>query len=136
MATASIVSKTPAADAGRLAVTVAAIQGLFYFATGVWPLAHIESFVAVTRPKTDLWLVYTVGVIIAVIGVALLHAAGRRSFSPCLAILAIGVALGLTAIDVIFVLRQVIDPIYLADAAVEVILVVAWRGSLLRRDGA
>ena len=42
-------------------------------ATGIWPLLDIESFQDVTGSKTDLWLVRTVGVLVAVIdGVVLL----------------------------------------------------------------
>lgn len=52
---------------GPLSV-VAALQGLFYLATGVWPLIHIDSFLAVTGSKTDLWLVYTVGLLVSVVG--------------------------------------------------------------------
>ena len=112
---------------------VATAQGLFYLAAGVWPLVHIESFMAVTGPKTDLWLVYTVGVLVAVVGLVLLAAARSRRITPEVVLLAVGCALGLTGIDVVFVSRQVIAPIYLADAAVEVALVLWWAVS--RRAG-
>lgn len=42
------------------------------------------------------------------------------------AILAVGSAVALAAIDVVFVYRQVIDVIYLADAVAELGLVVWW----------
>lgn len=113
--------------------TVAAAQGFFYLATGVWPLVHIDSFVAVTGPKTDLWLVYTVGVLVAVVGAVLLLAARSGRTTPEVALLAVGCALGLTGIDVVFVTRGVIDPIYLADAAVEVALVGWWLAARARR---
>ena len=112
--------------------SVGAVQGLFYLATGVWPLVHIESFVAVTGPKTDLWLVYTVGVLVAVVGLVLLNAARTGRVTRDIALLGVGCAAALAAIDVIFVTRQVIDQVYLADAAVEALLIVwwgaAWRG--------
>jgi hypothetical protein len=41
-------------------------------------------------------------------------------------------ALGLTAIDVIYVIRGVIPPIYLADAAAESILIAFWVTALKR----
>ena len=47
---------------------LALLQGIFYVATGVWPLIDIVSFQVVTGPKTDLWLVKTVGVLVTVIG--------------------------------------------------------------------
>jgi hypothetical protein len=106
--------------------SVATIQGLFYLATGVWPLLHIDSFMAVTGPKTDLWLVYTVGILVAAIGAVLLMSARSGRITPEVMSLAVLSAAGLTAIDVIFVVRQVILPIYLADAAVELLLIGWW----------
>ncbi len=102
------------------------LQGLYFFATGVWPLVHMESFLAVTGPKTDLWLVRTVGVLVAVIGATLLLAAYRRRLGAETAFLAVGGALGLMAIDVIYVSLNVIPPIYLLDAVAEALLIVGW----------
>jgi hypothetical protein len=106
--------------------TVAAVQGLYFLLTGLWPLFGIDSFQAVTGRKTDLWLVYTVGMLVSVIGLTLLVAAGSRRITPEIAILAIGSAAGLAAIDVIFVFRGVISWIYLLDAAAEVALLGWW----------
>jgi hypothetical protein len=122
---ATLAHPHPAARAGA-GTAVAAVQGLFYLVTGVWPLVHIDSFQAVTGPKTDLWLVYTVGLLVAVIGGVLLIAAVRRRVTAEVALLAVGAALALAGIDVVFVAREVIRPIYLADAAVEVLLAAWW----------
>jgi hypothetical protein len=110
----------------RRVSAVAAVQGSFYLATGVWPLVHIDSFQAVTGPKTDLWLVDTVGLLVAVIGGVLLVAALRRRVTAEVGLLAVGAALALAGIDVVFVSREVIRPVYLADAAVELALVAWW----------
>src|SRR3954449_7565551 len=88
--------------------TLAALQGLYFCVTGVWPLVHMESFLAVTGPKTDLWLVRTVGMLIAVIGLALLVAAFRRQAGAEVRTLALGGACGLAAVDVIYVTIGVI----------------------------
>jgi hypothetical protein len=37
-------------------------QGVFYLATGLWPLLNIRTFERVTGPKTDKWFVKTAGV--------------------------------------------------------------------------
>jgi hypothetical protein len=58
-----------------MAATPATTQAAYYLMTGLWPLFHRRSFEAVTGPKTDYWLVRTVGVLVAAIG------GGRRS--PC-----------------------------------------------------
>jgi hypothetical protein len=114
------------------------VQGIYYLGTGVWPLVSVETFQLVTGPKTDHpvtgresdhWLVMTVGVLITAVATTLLVAAWRGREPLEVAVLA---AAGLTAIDVIYVARQVIAPIYLADAALEVVLIAAWAVALIR----
>lgn len=67
--------------------------------TVLWSLLSIDTFQKVTGPKTDLWLVKTVGVIGAVLGVS-----------------------GLAAVDVFYVAKGRISPVYLLDAAAELAL--------------
>jgi len=105
---------------------LAIVQGVFYLLTGIWPLIDIHGFQLVTGPKTDLWLVKTVGILVAVIGAVLLQAARRRSISDEVVLLAVGSALGLASIDLTYSLSGRISPIYLADAAVEIGLAVLW----------
>jgi hypothetical protein len=110
----------------QILLAAAIVQGGYYLLTGVWALVDIYSFQLVTGPKTDLWLVRTVAVLVAVSGAVLLAAAYRRRISPEIFLLAVGQAIGLAAIDIIYVSMGVISAIYLADAAVEVALVVGW----------
>ena len=105
---------------------LAALQGAYFLATGVWPLVHMESFLAVTGDKTDLWLVQTVGVLVAVVGGVLVLAAASGRVTWEILLLAVGSALGLAAIDVTFVTADVIPRVYLADAAAEGVFVVWW----------
>ena len=121
---------------------IAWIQGVYFAATGLWPLISIETFQAVTGRKTDHlptgseadhWLVNSVGVLVLSIGLTLLVAAWRRNVSLEIAILGISSALALTAIDVIYVLRETIAPIYLGDALIEIAIIAAWCVALLRR---
>lgn len=104
-------------------------QGIFYALTGVWPLVSMGTFLAVTGPKTDLWLVRTVGILIAVIGVTLLLAARRRRIGPELVVLAAGSAAGLAGIDLVYALGNRISDIYLLDAVVEIALALSWIGA-------
>ena len=103
--------------------TLARAQGLYFLATGVWPLVSMRSFEAVTGPKVDRWLVKTVGVLVAVIGASLLRADGRR---PSTTTLAAGSAAGLGAIDVLYAATGRISRVYLLDAILEAGLVAAW----------
>ena len=60
---------------GRLVTFTALAQGLYYAFTGVWPLISMSSFLAVTGPKTDLWLVNTVGILVLCSGLVIFLAA-------------------------------------------------------------
>jgi energy-converting hydrogenase Eha subunit E len=91
-------------------------QGLYYVATGVWPIVHLGSFMALTGPKRDTWLVRTFGALVSAIGVSLLVGRADRTAT---ATLAISSALTLAACEAVFVARGRISPIYLADALVE-----------------
>ena len=106
--------------------TVALIQGIYYFITGIWPLISINTFQAVTGPKADLWLVKTVGVLISIIGIVLVAAGLQGSVTFDIFVLATAAALGLTAIDVNYSLRGVISRIYLLDACAEVAILLLW----------
>jgi hypothetical protein len=105
---------------------VALLQGVFYLVTGLWPLVHLQSFLTVTGPKTDLWLVKTLGVLISVIGAVLSMAGAQRSVTRELALLGGGSAAGLTAIEVIYVARGRIARVYVLDAVAEVALLIGW----------
>lgn len=106
--------------------TLALSQGLFYAATGIWPLVHMRSFEAVTGPKADRWLVRTVGALIGVAGGAMISAAQRGRVTPEIRALAVGSAAVLAVIDITYVAKKRIPPVYLLDAAAELGLVGAW----------
>lgn len=120
------------------------IQGLYFLVTGVWPLVSIESFQAVTGRKTDHlvtgresdhWLVMTVGVLVTAIAFTLLMGAYRRQRPIELAVLGFSAAVGLIAIDLIYVDRSVIAPIYLVDAGIEAAIAIGWLAVFATRLG-
>ncbi len=116
-----------------VARVLAVSQGIFYLATGIWPLISIRTFERVTGPKTDRWLVKTAGVLISAIGGALLAAGQRREVTPPIQFLAVGSAIGLTSIDLIYVARRRISRVYLLDAVAEIILIAGWLSSWIHR---
>lgn len=105
---------------------LAVAQGVYFAVTGVWPLVHMRSFEAVTGPKTDRWLVQTVGALLGVIGGVLVRAGSRGRVSPEIRALAAGSALTLAAVDCVYVARGRIRPVYLLDAAAEAGLLAGW----------
>ena len=107
-------------------------QSVYYVLTGGLPLIAMPLFLEITGPKTDLWLVRMVGLLAVVIGVALGIAAKRKRTNLETLVLSIGAALSFTAIDITYVLQHRISPIYLADAAFEVVLIAAVGLPLIR----
>ena len=95
------------------------LQGAYYFFTGIWPLIHIGSFMAVTGEKTDIWLVKMVGCLSIAIGVTLFF--GKNESQK---ILAISTAVAFMGIDLYYSLAKIISPIYLLDAFVQLAFVV------------
>lgn len=122
------------------ATTLCWIQGVYFFVLGVWPLISIETFQAVTGKKTDHlvtgresdhWLVNTVGALVAANGLVFLLSAWRQRVPVEVAVLGITTAIALTAIDVIYVFREVILPVYLIDAVIEVLFIAGWAALLV-----
>lgn len=108
-------------------------QGIYYVASGLWPIIHLRSFMAVSGRKHDTWLVQTFGAFIAAVGAVLIREANASSGQHAQR-LAITTAVTLAAADTWFVSRGRISPIYLADALVELALAAATMRSLSARD--
>jgi lactate dehydrogenase-like 2-hydroxyacid dehydrogenase len=98
------------------------VQGVYYIATGVAPFISRRAFESVTGSKREWWLVETVGALVTAVGAGALAAAVRDSVTPELVTVAAGCAAGLATIDIVYVARRRIAPVYLVDAAAEVAL--------------
>ena len=101
-------------------------QGTYYILTGLWSLVSISTFQMVTGPKTDIWLVKTVGLLLIVSGLVFLFSAVRRRFLGETILLAIGNAGALALIEVIYVSVGRISLVYLFDAVMEVLIAGIW----------
>ena len=97
-------------------------QGVYYVATGVAPFVSRRLFERVTGPKREWWLVQTVGGLVTAIGCAALRSAARERPTPEALMVAAGGAATLGVIDVVYVARRRIAPVYLLDAAAELAL--------------
>jgi len=117
----------------KLIAYVSLAQAFYYVVTGVWPLLSLKTFQMVTGPKVDGWLVKTAGVLITAIGLTLGLAGLRKQSSPEIPLLAVGSAAGLTGIDIIYVAKKRISPIYLLDAVGELGLIGLWAFALGRK---
>ena len=101
-------------------------HGVFNAVTGLWPVLHRRSFEAVTGPKADFWLVRTVGLLLATTGGALTLAGVRRSVTPEIRLIGVGVPGTLAAIDLVHGSTGRISRIYLLDAALQAGIIAAW----------
>jgi hypothetical protein len=108
-------------------------QTVYYVVTGIWGLVHIRSFEWITGPKQDRWLVKTVSVLVVVIGWVIGRAGATSRITPETVTLATGAATGLTAIDVFYVSRCRISPVYLLDALANVVLIAGWFVAIRRK---
>lgn len=101
-------------------------QGAYFIATGIWPILHRKSFEAVTGPKVDRWLVKTFGALVGSVGGALVVGAVESPRSKTLRALGIGSAAALALAEIIYVGKGRIARIYLADALLEVAIIIGW----------
>lgn len=96
------------------------VQGLYYVLTGFWALVDIDSFMAVTGPKTDTWLVKALAFLFCAIGLVLLLA--RQEHAMLIpSVLATSTAIFMTCIDFYFYMKGTIAGVYLADGVLQMI---------------
>ena len=101
-------------------------QGIFYVATGLWPIFHLASFEAVTGPKVDKWLVRTMGGLIAAVGASLIAGAYEPRTARAVRVLGIGSAAALGIADILYAVRGRISKVYFGDAVAEAALIASW----------
>jgi hypothetical protein len=101
-------------------------QCAFYAFTALWALIDIDSFMLVTGPKIDIWLVKVISWLLLAIAIALAAEIGRPTISLSAYLLAVSSALFLGGTDVYYALNGTISPVYLVDAVVEFIVAFAW----------
>ena len=104
---------------------VIAAQGAYYAVTGIAPFVSRRAFEAVTGPKSEWWLVETVGGVVTAVGGAMVGAAVADRVTPEITGLAAGTAAVFIGIDTVYAAKGRIRPTYLLDAAVQAGLLAA-----------
>jgi hypothetical protein len=107
-------------------IIIAFLQGIYYFLTGVWGVVDIESFMMVTGPKVDIWLVKTVSVLVIAISLVFLYAGIKKRITRETILLAVASAVGFIIIDVYYTAVDRISAIYLLDALAQLVLLAGW----------
>jgi uncharacterized membrane protein YGL010W len=101
-------------------------QTCYILVTALWPLIDIRSFMIVTGPKTDLWLVKTVASLLIVISCAMIAHLQTSGYSRPLFVLGVATAFSLLCIDIYYSLNDIISDVYLIDGAAELLFVIGW----------
>ncbi|MEU5321177.1 hypothetical protein AB0G67_31150 [Streptomyces sp. NPDC021056] len=101
-------------------------QGLFNLVGGGWPLLHLRSFEWVSCPKPEERLQRTAAGLLAVSGRVLLRAPSSPDGLASARRTAVGTAVTLPAVDVVYVPRGRIRPTSLLEAAMQAGWPAAW----------
>jgi hypothetical protein len=102
------------------------IQGVYTLITAIWPLIDIKSFMVVTGPKTDIWLVKTVAVVLLPIAAFYLINIYRPGEILHLVLIGVINSIGLAIIDFYYSGKNIISRIYAVDGALQVIFALCW----------
>src|SRR5262249_32324765 len=101
-------------------------QGIYYLIRGLWSVLGYGFHGAASGETVTAFLAHSTGLLVLAIGTALCLAAYRRQGSPEVLLIALGAAIGLTILDVVYVFNSSISFLYLFDAIIQVGLVAAW----------
>ena len=102
------------------------IQGIYTLLTALWALIDIESFMVLTGPKTDVWLVKTVSIVLLAFSLGLITQIFIRS-NPLLVIIPAMInSIGLAGIDFYYSSLGTISGIYRADGILEIVFAIIW----------
>ena len=102
------------------------VQAIYTFLTAAWGLIDIDSFMEVTGPKTDVWLVKTVSVLLLPVVVCFFSALFvKMPFLPVF-LIAVITTVGLASIDFYYTARDVIRWVYAIDGLLQCIFLLLW----------
>jgi hypothetical protein len=102
------------------------VQGVYTMLTALWGLIDIHSFMLVTGPKTDIWLVKTVSAILVCVGLTLLtNLKSGENLSPRV-ILSVSSAVALSCIDFYYAEAGVIRRVYEVDGIMQLLILLTW----------
>jgi hypothetical protein len=111
---------------GKILNTLLLVQGIYTLVTAIWPLLDIESFMVVTGPKTDTWLVKTVAALLIPIALFFLLNVYRKGPFLHIAIVGVFSSLGLAGIDFYYTSNDTISWIYAVDGLLQVMFILCW----------
>jgi hypothetical protein len=116
----------------RVYLSAIIAQAIYYFILGVWPLVNYDTYQRLTgRGEVDPWQLRLIGMLLAVIGAALLAGAYRGYLTPEMVILGAGSALVLLITHLVAVAQQKASSVYIIDAAAESVFLLWWAWNVI-----
>src|SRR5262249_26347549 len=94
-------------------------QGIYYLLRGLWSVLGYGFQGAASGETVSAYLAHSTGLLVLVIGAALCLAAYRRQGSPEVLLIALGAAVGLTILDIVYVFNRSISVLFLFDAIIQ-----------------
>lgn len=103
------------------------LQGLYLLVTALWPLLYMRSFISFTGPKTDIWLVKTVAMLLLPYAVfcfwtALVQRPVPQIISGCIMLMCVALA----GVEFYYYANGVISPVYEIDAFLQILFATWW----------
>ena len=113
---------------GRFYKWISVTQGFYFLLTALWPLIDMQSFILVTGPKTDIWLVDTVAVLLIPISLVFLAGVLLPAANQLVILIGLITSAGLAFLDIYYSTTGVIKWLYLVDGLLELCFFFAWVG--------
>jgi hypothetical protein len=110
-----------------------AIQGGYYFITAAWGLIDIDSFMDVSGPKTDIWLVKTVSAMLLAICAGIFTAILQREINLAVAVMCFALTISFAAIDFYYTLNKTIKWVYAVDGGLQIVFMIGWMLVFLKK---
>lgn len=102
------------------------VQGFYTLLTALWALVDVRSFMEVTGPKTDIWLVKTVAILLIPIAVCFLVGGNLRNEGFVVILMGISSSAGLAFVDFYYTGNGTIKWIYQVDGYLQVVFILVW----------
>jgi len=117
----------------KIYVSLLLVQGLYTCFTALWGLLHIDSFMQVTGPKTDIWLVKTVSAVLLCIGISMLSEVVNKTIAVPLMLLFSLQSIALATVDFYYTAADRIWEVYKLDGLAQVLFATIWLYLFTRR---
>jgi hypothetical protein len=109
-------------------------QGIYTILTSLWPIIHIKSFLFITGPKTDVWLVKLVSLLLLCMGISFLMEVSQKHLSVTIKQLALNSAVVLFVVDLYYSYYNIIPEVYVIDGFIQLLFICLWMFRALAKN--